>query len=434
MTSTVPGSDGVSAAAGRVPWAALLPPDRPGRILAGSTFVSAVGFGAFAASSAIFFTRSVGLSAAEVGAGLATAGAVGLLGPLLVGRIADRVGAREVFVVLCALQAALFVAYALVHSFLVFAVVACAFGLVERSAGAVRNAVIAGMTAGGDRVRLKAYLRSVFNLGVSLGAAAAVIPLHLDTRPAYVGLVLVNAGAAALTAVLATALPRVVPPGRATARTGPAQRWTALRDVPYLTVAVLCGLLATHHSLLVIALPIWVATQTDAPASLVSALLLLNTVLAIALQVRASKYAGTVADATGAARWGAWTIAPACGLIALAAFLPAAAAVAVLVAGVAVLTVGELLTSVASWALSFELAEPDAPAQYQGAFVLGTSTESVAGPLLATGVVIVLGMPGWLVAAALFLLLGSATRRAALWAASRRPHLIPVERPLGQLA
>jgi hypothetical protein len=72
MTSTVPGSDGVGAAASRVPWAALLPPDRPGRVLAASTFVSAVGFGAFAASSAIFFTRSVGLSAAEVGAGLAT--------------------------------------------------------------------------------------------------------------------------------------------------------------------------------------------------------------------------------------------------------------------------------------------------------------------------------------------------------------------------
>jgi MFS family permease len=434
MTSAVPGPEGDPPAVHHASWAGLLPKDRPGRILAGATFVSAVGFGAFAASSAIFFTKSVGLSAAEVGAGLATAGAVGLLGPVVVGRIADRVGAREVFVALSVLQAALFVSYALVHSFPVFVVVACAFGLVERSAGAVRNAVIAGMTAGGNRVRLKAYLRSVFNLGVSLGAGAAAVPLHLDTRGAYVGLVLVNAGAAALTAVLATALPRIVPPGRAAVQPGAAGRWMALRDIPYLTVAVLCGLLATHHSLLVIALPIWVATQTDAPASVVAALLLLNTVLAIALQVRASRYAGTVPDAICAARRGAWMVATACALVALAAFLPAAAAVAVLVAGVALLTVGELLTSVASWALSFELAVPHAPAQYQGAFALGTSAESVAGPLLATGVVIVLGVPGWLIAAALFLLLGSATRRAAAWAASRRSHLVPLERPLEQPA
>ncbi|MGH8932665.1 MAG: MFS transporter [Egibacteraceae bacterium] len=405
---------------------ALLPADRPGWILAGTTFASAVGFGSFAASSAIFFTRSVGLSAGEVGAGIATAGAVGLLGPVLVGRTADRVGAREVFAVLSSLQAALFAAYAVVHSFPLFLAVVCGLGFAERSAGAVRNAVIAGMTAGGDRVRLKAYLRSVFNLGVSLGAAGAAIPLHLDTREGYLALVFFSSAAAALTAGLAMALPHVAPPGRRL----DAQRWIALRDMPYLTMALLCGLLATHHSLLVIALPIWVATHTDAPGSVVSGLFLLNTLLAVALQVWASRYAANVRGAASAARWGAWVIAPACALIAIAAFVPLAPAVAMLASGVALLTLGELLTSVASWALSFELAAPQAPAQYQGTFALGMSVESIAGPLLATGVVIFLGAAGWLAAAAVFLLLGYVARGAAGWASTSRWRFTPVEQPL----
>ncbi|MDQ3988443.1 MAG: MFS transporter [Actinomycetota bacterium] len=405
---------------------APLPADRTGWILTGTTFAGAVGFGSFAAGSVIFFTRSIGLSVGQVGLGVAIAGVVGLLGPLLVGRVADRVGAREVFVLVSLLQAALFGAYAVVHTFPVFLAVVCGLGFAERSAGTVRNAVIAGMTAGGERVRLKAYLRSVFNIGVSLGAAGAAIPLHLDTRSAYLALVFFSAAAAALTAGLAMALPRVVPPDRRS----DVRRWLALRDIPYLAMAVHCGLLATHHSLLAIALPIWVVTRTDAPGSVVSALFVLNTVMAIALQVRVSKHAGTVRGATGAARRGARAIAPACALIAIAAFVPVAPAVALLAAGVALLTVGELLTSVASWALSFELASTQAPAQYQGAFALGMSVESIAGPLLATVVVLGLGVPGWLVAAAVFLLLGHAARDAARWATTSRSRFTSVEQPL----
>jgi len=409
---------------------ALVPADRAGWILTGTTFVGAVGFGAFAVSSVIFFTRSIGLSVGQVGVGVASAGVVGLLGPVLVGRVADRFGAREVFVLVSVLQAALFVAYAVVHSFPMFLAVVCALGFAERSASALRNAVIAGMTAGGDRVRLKAYLRAVFNVGVSLGAVGAAVPLHLDTRSAYLTLVFFNAGAAALTAMLAMALPRVAPPSR----TPGGGRWLALRDTPYVAVALVCGLLATHHSLLVIALPIWVATRTDAPGPVISALFVLNTAMVIALQVWASKHAGTVRGAIGAARRGAWVIVPGCALIGISALVPAAVAIAALIVGVALLTLGELWTSVAAWSFSFEFASPQAPAQYQGAFSLGMSVESIAGPLLATSVVLGLGVPGWLVAAAVFLLLGYATHGVASWASFSGPRLRSLDKPLATLA
>jgi hypothetical protein len=195
----------------------------------------------------------------------------------------------------------------------------------------------------------------------------------------------------------------------------------ALRDRPYMSVAVLCGLLATYHSLLTIALPLWVANNTDAPDALVAALFVCNTGLSVGLQTRASRRADTATAARRTARLGARLIAPACALFAMAATVPATTAVVLLVAGVVVLTVGELWTSAAAWSLSFELADSRAPGQYQGAFSLGMSIDAVAGPLLATGLVLGFGIVGWLGAGLLFVLLGSAVAGASQRALLTRP-------------
>jgi hypothetical protein len=92
-----------------------------------------------------------------------------------------------------------------------------------------------------------------------------------------------------------------------------------------------------------------------------------------------------------------------------------------LAAGVAVLTVGDLWTSVAAWSLSYELADDRIPGQYQGAFALGMSVQTVVGPLLATGLVLGLGAPGWLTAGLLSAVLGTVLATAARWALRTRP-------------
>src|SRR5215216_3650042 len=66
----------------------------PLRRLAAGTLLSAVGNGAWYTSWALFLTRSVGLSPAQVGLGMTIAGAVGLLSATPVGWLADRLGAR----------------------------------------------------------------------------------------------------------------------------------------------------------------------------------------------------------------------------------------------------------------------------------------------------------------------------------------------------
>jgi hypothetical protein len=299
--------------------------------------------------------------------------------------------------------------------------VICALTAADHGSRVARSTVIAGLAAGSDRVTLRAHLRSVSKLGVSLGTIVAAVPLQLDTRPAYVAVIICNAVASAVTAVLGSRLPRRAAAGPATSAS---RGWVALRDVPYMSVALVCGLLATYRSLLTIALPLWVANYTAAPDVVVAALFVGNTVLSIALQVPASRRAKTAAAAGRTARLGARLVAPACALFALAAIVPARPAMLLLAAGVVALTAGELWTSVAAWSLSFELADSRVPGQYQGAFALGMSIEAIAGPLLATGLVLAFGIPGWLVAGALFGVLGTVVAAATRRALNTRPVVI----------
>ncbi len=410
---------------------ALVPAQREGRLLGAATFVHSVGFGGFAASSAVFFTRSVGLEVGEVGIGTAIAGLLAVGTSVLAGRLADLVGPRNLLVVLSALQAVLFAGYVAVHDFSSFLIVICALTAADHGARVARSTVIAGLADGAERVRLRASLRSLSKLGVSIGALVAAVPLAFDTRAAYLAVVLCNAAAAAFTTAIVTRLPSRHRPPPATKQT---RGWVALRDRPYMGVALLCGLIATHRSLMTLALPLWVTTRTDAPDAVVAALFLASTALSIALQVRASHGTDTVEGARRAARLGATFVAPACVLFASAAWVPPTTAVVLLVAGVAVLTAGDLWTSAATWSLSFELADSRAPGQYQGAFALGMSAEAVAGPLIATGLVLWLGTAGWLLAGGLFIAAAATVTGAVQRALATRPPRTHAMEPTMRLA
>ena len=85
----------------------LVPEPGPVRSLALVTLVNTTGNGIFFTLSALYFTRIVGLSIAEVGLGLGIAAFVGLLAGVPVGHLADRRGPREVMVALLLVVAVL---------------------------------------------------------------------------------------------------------------------------------------------------------------------------------------------------------------------------------------------------------------------------------------------------------------------------------------
>lgn len=402
-----------------------------GRTLLGISLVDAVGTGLYLAGSAVFFTRVVGLSAAEVGVGLSLGGLLGLLAQPVIGWLADRWGPRHVLALLNLWRAAGFTAYVFTDSFAMFLVVAALLGIGELSFSPVRQALAERVVGAEHRVGMMARIRVVDNVGFSIGALLATVAIAAETRLAFDAIMLGNA----VTFVIASALlPRVallpVADAVAVAARRSPLRLRALRDTRYVAVAAVNGILALHIVLLLVGVPLWITLHTTAPPALVGLLLVLNTVMAITLQVRVARASEKLVGSVTVLRRGGVALALACGLFALAAHgQETALVVAILVLGMAALTAGELLQSAGGWGLSFLLAPTWSRAEYLATFSLGTSMQFVLGPTLVTVAVLGNGSLGWVALAAVFLLAAAAvgplvsraTRRPALTGASPIP-------------
>ncbi|MGC4995115.1 MFS transporter [Streptomyces sp. DT195] len=403
---------------------ALLPERGAPRALALSTLVGQTGSGLLLPVSALFFTRSVGLSAAQVGVGLAVAGLTGLAAAVPAGRIADRFGARGTYAAALAGQALATASFALVHSLWAFIAVTCVAAVAERGGAAARGAVISSVGVGEARVRLRALLKSVTNAGLSIGTALAAFALAADTRAAYLTVLLLNAGAYAV-----AALPlRKVPPVRP-APTGPAApaRRTVLRDRPYALVTLVCGLTSIHYDVLSLALPLWIADHTSAPEWTISAVVLANTVLVVLLQVPFSRGTGDVDTAARVVRRSGWVLLAGWAAIACAVLASAPlAALGLLLVGMTLHTAGELWQSAGSYGLSYELAPDGSHGEYQGFFSLGRGVTGVVAPLALTTLCLAPGpdwrpVGGWLLLGVVVALVASAAPYTA-----RRARPVPV--------
>lgn len=401
----------------------VVPSDPLVRRLTAATLVNTFGNGLFMTISALFFTRSVGLSVTQVGLGLTLAGGCGVVAGIPAGHLADRVDPRRLLVTLLLLEAAAMVTYTQVHAMATFVAAVCAVAVFDRSGSAVRNALIAIALPPERRTSARAFLRAVTNVGIGAGSAIAAVALQADTRAGYLTLIVLDAltfvGAAAVLARLP--LPHASPRAKALAG-GP--RRNALLDAPYLLITVLNGLTALQFGLLEVAVPLWVAGHTHAPRALVSVMFILNTVLIALFQVRASRGIDTVASAVRGFRRAGIMLAAACLFYAVASGAAAWLAATILVVGAVVHTGGELLSSAAGWTLSYDLAAPDAPGAYQGVFQSGFAAAQMIAPIVAA-TAIHLGRPGWVVLTGIFLLSGAAFGPATRWALRRHARTLP---------
>ncbi|MGX2993986.1 MFS transporter [Streptomyces sp. JNUCC 64] len=394
----------------------IIPPPGIVRTLCLSNFAKTAGHGILMAVSVLFFTRTVGIPAEQVGLALSIGAAMGMAASIPAGRLADVIGPRNTTVGFLLLLGVFVGAYAFVESFTALVVVTSLALMAESSTDAARGALIAGLIPQEERVRAWSYMRAVSNLGVTLGAGAGAVALWFDDRPAYIGLLVAGgvmfliAGAAYLT------VPPVAPVPKE--RTGPA--WVVLRDLPYAAVALLNSVLVMNVAILTVALPIWITGHTDAPKWLYSIILILNTIVVVTCQVRASKGSETVPGGARTLRRCGVLLAVCCALFALAADRPVWIAVVALLAGALVHVVGEMLYSAGSWSLAFGLAPDHAQGQYQGMFGMSTQLGSMVTPALATLLIVKLGWPAWIVFAALLLAAGLAAPAVASWAERTR--------------
>jgi Major Facilitator Superfamily len=382
----------------------VLPESGPQSTLAIATLVNTIGTGLYMGSSALYFTRIVGLSPGQVGLGLGLGALAALIVGPLAGHAADRWGPRETNIVTTGTGGAVALAFLLVETFWPFVLVACLASCVLTASQASRAPLIRSF--GGDNpVRLRAYLRSVFNLGITVGAGIAGFAIQIDTMAGYIALIVGNAVSFLVSAAILTTLPHVplVP------LPGTQRRLTALTDRPYLTVTLLNGFMSLHHAIPTFALPLWIIGYTDAPRWLVSGGLLVNTLMVVAFQVRASRGVDNCRSAAQRFRWAGGALFVGIALIAGAAELQVWSAALVLVLAVVVYTLGELWQQAAAFEFSFGLAPAHAQGQYSGVFNLGQGLASAAAPALLAVICLNWGSVGWLMLGALMMVIGLVT-------------------------
>jgi MFS family permease len=445
MPVTSPARGTPSARAGLPLVRRLLPASPVLRALTSVTLVNTFGNGLFYTTSALFFTRSVGMSPAQLGVGLAIAGVCGVAAGPPLGWLADHFDARRVLMAALAAEGVAMLGYTRVHSFAAFLPLACLITFLDRGGSGVRNALIGTALRPAERTHGRAYLRAVTNVGIGAGAALAAVALQSGTRTAYLVIVIADAVtflAAAMLLLLLKAPRMSAGPGAAgheaggsraaTTATGPAGPAAdqaadgnpaprrALTDRPYLLITILNGVLSLQMGLLQVGLPLWVVRSTHAPPVTVSAVLVLNTGMVVLLQVRASRGTENPQHAARICRRAGLLLAVACAAYGYAHGLTAPAAVALLLSGAVVQTIAEVLSSAAGWALSYDLADQSAHGAYQGIFNSGFTAGMLLAPLVITSTAIRFGAPGWLALGAVFALAGAALVPATRWALSRQ--------------
>ncbi|WP_405884956.1 MFS transporter [Streptomyces sp. NBC_01136] len=394
----------------------IAPEPGPVRILAVATLVNMVGNGFYASVSMLFFTRSLGLSAQTVGVCLTAAALLGVPSAIPVGHLGDRLGTRRVFIALQLLQAVFMAALPLVHGIGAFVVVICGVTAGQRGALAVNGALIGQVGPPEHRARTRAYLRSITNLGVSLGIALSGFALQADSQGFYSALIWANAFSFVLTAMLLLRLPD---DRQGTPK--PKIRGTeALRDRPYLAIAGLSGILSFQYDVIAIALPLWVVEHTAAPRWLVAVLLFLSGAMVVLCQVRAARPVVDVPSAGRITRRASIVFLASCCLFASAAGTPAVMAIVLLTLAVLVHSLGEVWFAAGTFELSYGLAQDHAHGQYQGTFNLAAGLVRTTSPVVLAQLCLTWGRPGWVTLGIMFSVTGLTVPPVARWAERRR--------------
>ncbi|MEN0137257.1 MAG: MFS transporter [Rhodococcus sp. (in: high G+C Gram-positive bacteria)] len=398
---------------------ALLPDSPAGRTLAVGAGIDSLGTGMFFASFALYFIGVVGLTANQIALGTTMAGALALLAPVPLGRLADRVGPGRFYVALLLLRGIGYGCFALVSDFTGYLVLTVLLTAADRASSPIQQAVVTAVIGGRDRTRTMATIRAVRNVGLTAGFLLAGVVFATGTPGAFTALFVGNGisfvvVAFAVRLVLrrtGTVVQRTLP--AAPERTGTVVR-SPFRDRWFMVFTLGNGVLSLYDTVLIVLLPIWVIEHTRVPLAWVPVLMAVNTVLTVVLQVYVSRFADGTAAAARLLTWTGALMVFCCGALALGGEMDSAtsAIVAVSVAVVA-LSIAENIHSVAAWELSAELSPPPAVARYLGAFSLGMTGQKVLGPTLLVVVMLPAGLLAWPVLAGTFGAAALVSRTAA---------------------
>ena len=380
----------------------ILPPTKLERDLALQCVLSAFATGSFLTGTAVFFTQIVGLTGAQVGLGMSVAGVVTLLLSLPLGRLSDHVGAKPLWAVGSLVEAVLYFAWPLVGGMTSFILLLALLSAISAAGNTGRNVYRIAVFPRDVRVRALAYMRAARNVGYTLGALAGGVALAIGTPEAIIAVPILTGVLLLLNAVMVAMLPpieRPVTPAVHDEENGPAP--PAWRNRGFIALSACNGVLTSNQVLLNVVVPLWLVERTDAPHTLLAWLFGTNTVMAVALQVRASRGSETVPGALRAVRLCGWSFVLSCLVISATHETVGWVSIALIWLGHVTITGAELWQSASDWGFQSELSDHRRLGDYQGVWGLGYQAGPIIFPGLYTFLALQWGAPGWAVIAAL---------------------------------
>ncbi|MER5755826.1 MFS transporter [Streptomyces sp. NPDC002088] len=333
---------------------------------------------------------------ARIGTLAAVAGAIGIAGARIGGRLADRFPLTRVLIAVQLLRALASSALLVTDPYVLLLVSASLGGLGDRAAS-VLTKLYATRVAGPDRVRYQAVHRTLANAGWAIGGLAVAAALALGSTAAYQWLLAGDAlsfVAAALLTVRCGEPPstrRTVATSKDPSPTKPTNPW---RDRTYLAYVATETVLFRDDAVFKVDLPLWIAHASDVPQGLAPLLLVLNNVMVVALQVPLARFGATTAAARKLLIPLSAAFAPGGATMALSAAGGAVSATLFLTASACAFTLAEMLHATVSWELSVALAPDTAQGAYLGVHGLAQSAQRSGGPLAVTAAISA-GPVGW---------------------------------------
>ena len=379
--------------------AGIIPPTKLERDLALQSVLSAFATGSFLTGTAVFFTQIVGLTGSQIGLGLSAAALVTLALSIPLGRLSDRVGANRLWMISAFVEALLYLAWPLASGFTSFVVLLAVLASVETAGRSARNVYRIEVFPRDKRVAAMAYQRAARNVGYTLGAGTAGVALGIGTREAIIAVPLITAALLLVNSVMIAFLPSIrrsveVPVGP-DVHLSPG----AFKNVGFVVLSICNGVLSSNQVLLNVVVPLWLVERTDAPQTLLAWLFGTNTVLAVLLQVRASRVADSVNGSLRAVRWSGWAFVVSCLVLSVTHETVGWVSIVLIWVGHITITGAELWQSASDWGFTSELSDPRRLGDYQGVWGLGYQVEPIVFPALYTFLALSWGAPGWAVIA-----------------------------------
>jgi hypothetical protein len=380
-----------------IAWSKRIPGGPDGRRIVVAALVDRIGSGLWASVSVLYFTYVSALTVTEIGTLAATAGAVGIAGAPLAGRIADRLPLTRVLVATQLARSLASLALLTTDNY-VLLLAYSAVGSFGDRASSVLTKLYATRVAGPDRVRYQALHRTVANAGWALGGLTAAAALAVGSRDAYQWLLLGDALSFVACALIALRCGEPPSPSRRVAASTDVphavKRANPWRDRTYLAYVTTETVLFLDDAVFKIGLPLWIAHTGTAPNGLAPLLMVLNNVMVVVLQVPLARFGAT----TQAARSLLLPLSAAFALggvtMAFSATGGPLAATLLLTASAALFTLAEMLHATVSWELSVALAPDTAQGAYLGVHGMAQSAQRSVGPLAVTAA-IASGPFGW---------------------------------------